>query len=255
MTVEEPLPVDEFLSELKASLSEDSGEAMLRRINAERLLRLLADEFIEAHQAERIRILPDSRLVGEPGADFLLQIDDYDIRLLFLDVPDAAPALDVSQLPDFLRLLEDNPSTVALVLVWTTDDLRSVPLSVRRTRFLTQNPDRLPSLLAVTKPLPETLRALVARQTKLWEAGLDQAPRTTAKSADMRRLFEEAIGAAIEAERQRSYRYTERKLAARRFPVEEEKRLIFAVLGEALNGALAQELVLRLTRLPQRGGR
>lgn len=247
--------VDSFLTELKASLSQPDGEAMLRRINAERLLRLLADEFIEAHQAERIRILPDSRLVGEPGADFLLQIDDYDIRMLFLDAPDAAPALDASQLPDFLRLLEDNPSTVALVLVWTTDDLRSVPLSVRRTRFLTQNPDRLPSLLAATKPLPETLRALVARQTKLWEAGLDQTPRTTAKSADMRRLFEEAIGAAIEAERQRSYRYTERKLAARRFPVEEEKRLIFAVLGEALNGALAQELVLRLTRLPQRGGR
>ncbi|MBC8446636.1 MAG: hypothetical protein H8D78_02705 [Chloroflexi bacterium] len=245
--------VDSLLAELKASLSQAGGEAALRRINAERLLRLLADEFVESRQAERIRILPDHRLAGEPGADFLLQIDDYDIRLLFLDAPGGEPILDAEQLPEFLSLLEDNPSTVALVLVWTTDDLQAVSLSVLRIRYLSQNPDRLNALLAEASPLPETLRTLVERQTKLWEAGLDKAPHTAAKATDMRRLFEEAIGDAIETERGRSYRYAERKLAARQFPVEEEKHLIFSVLGEALAGASAMELVPRLTRLSQRG--
>lgn len=252
---ESDLNVESLLAELTASLSQPTGEAVLRRINAERLLRLLADEFMEARQADRIRILPDNRLAGEPGADFLLQIDDYDIRLLFLDAPDGAPTLDAGQLPELLQLLEDNPSTVALVLVWTTDDLHAAPLSVIRVRFLVQNPDRLPALLAEAKPLPEILRALVEGQTKLWEAGLDRAPRTAAKATDMRLLFEEAIGDAIETERRRSYRYTERKLAARRFPVELEKRLILSVLGEALAGASAVELVPRLTRMLQRGRR
>jgi hypothetical protein len=151
--------------------------------------------------------------------------------------------------------LEDNPSTVALVLVWTTDELLAVPLSVVRIRFLVKNPDRMRELLARAKPLPETLRSVVDMQTRFWEAGLDKTPHTAAKATDMRRLFEEAIGDAIETERRRSYRYTERKLAAVRFPVEEEKRLIFAVLGEALGGASAQELVSRLLRLSQRGAR
>ena len=247
--------VDSLLAELKASLARVGGEAALRRINAERLLRLLADEFVESRQADRIRILPDNRLAGEPGADFLMQVDDYDIRLLFLDAPDGAPTLDPSQLPDLLRLLENNPSTVALVLVWTTDDLQAVPLSVLRIRYLAKNPDLLPALQHESRPLPETLRRLVERQTKLWEAGLDKAPHTAAKATDMRRLFEEAIGDAIETERGRSYRYAERKLAARQFPVEEEKRLIFSVLGDALAGASAMELVARLTRWSQRGRR
>jgi hypothetical protein len=249
------LNVDSLLVELMASLSQPTGEAVLRRINAERLLRLLADEFIAAHQAERVRILPDERLAGQQGADFLLQIDDYDVRLIFLDTPDSAPAFDPSMLPDLLKLLEDNPSTVALVLVWTTGNLLAVPLSMLRARYLSQNPERLPALLADARPLPETLRVVVERQTKLWEVGLDQVPHTMAKSTDMRRLFEEAIGAAIDAERQRSYRYAERKLAARLFPIEEERRVIFAVLAEALAGAPAQELVPRLTRVLQRGGR
>jgi hypothetical protein len=247
--------VDSLLAELKASLSQVGGEAALRRINAERLLLLLADEFMESRQADRIRILPDNRLAGEPGADFLLQIDDYDIRLQFLDAPEGVPLLNAEQLPDFLNLLEDNPSTVALILVWTTDDLHAVPLSVLRTRFLAQHPDRLIALKAEARPLPEVLRTLVERQTKSWEAGLDKAPHTAAKATDMRRLFEEAIGDAIETERGRSYRYAERKLAAQRFPVEEEKRLIFSVLGEALEGASAQEMARRLTRPSQRGGR
>jgi hypothetical protein len=249
------MTIDAFLTELSASLTQPTGDAIFRRINAERLLQLLADEFVEAHQAQRIRILPDRRLAGEAGADFLFQIDDYDVRLLFLDAQEGALVLDAGMLPDFLKLLEDNPSTVALVVVWTTDELLAVSLSMFRCRTLAEHPEGLPSLLADAKPLPQTLRAVVERQTKLWEIGLDQAPHTMAKSKDVHRLFEAAIGDAIDAERQRSYRYTERKMAARDFRTEEEKDLIFSVLAEALAGAPAQQLVPRLTRVHPRGRR
>jgi hypothetical protein len=233
-------------------LSQPTGEAVLRRINAERLLRLLADEFIESRQADHIRILPDSRLAGGPGADFLMQVDDYDIRLLLLDAPGDAPTLDAYLLPDLLTLLEDNPSTVAVVVVWTTDDLQALCLKRADIAPLTNDPERLRDLLVAIEPLPGVLQALVDDQTKSWEIGLDRAPHTPVKATDMRRLFEEAIGEAIETERGRSYRYTERKLAARRFPVEKEKLLLFSVLGEALGGAPAGELVPRLTRLSKR---
>jgi len=247
--------VDAFLTELKASLSEPSGDAMLRRINAERLLRLLADEFIEAHQAERIRILPDNRVAGEPGADFLLQIDDYDIRLQFLDAPQGVPALDAAQLPEFLSLLQDNPSTVALILVWTSDDLLSIPLSVVRIWFLLEHPEGLAVLLRKAQPLPEVLRALVGQQVKLWDIGLEGITPAPGKGTDMRRTFEEAIATAIEAERGRSYRNVERRLAAQRFPAEEEKQVILAALNEALAGAEANALVAKLTRISRRGKR
>lgn len=247
--------IDSLLTELTASLTQPTGDAVLRRINAERLLRLLTDEFIAAHEADRVRVLPDDRLGDQQGADFLVQIDDYDIRLLFLDAPEGRPILDVGMLPALLKLLEDNPSTVALVLVWTTDDLSAVPLSVVRIRFLSQNPDRLPDLLVGASPLPETLRALVEQQSRLWKVDLGETPHTAAQAKDVRCLFEEAIGASIDTECQRSYRYAERKLAAAHFPQEEEKRLIFAVLRDALDGAKSDELVPRLTRISQRGER
>lgn len=247
--------IDAFLSEIQASLTQSGGEAVLRRINAERLLHLLAEEFVEDHQAERVRILPDRRLAGEAGADFLLQIDDYDIRLQFLDAPEGKPVLDADRISEFADLLTDNPSTVALILVWTTDNLLAVSLSMSQTRQLAQNPQRFVDLLADARPLPEVLRTVVERQTRFWEVGLDQTPHTAARSTDMRRLFEEAIGAAIDAERQRSYRYTERKLAARTFPAEEERLIIFSALAEALAGRSASELVSQLIRVsPRRGG-
>jgi hypothetical protein len=77
--------IDGFISEISASLSQPDQQAFLRRVNAERLLILVINELIDEHQAERIRILPDHRLAGNVGADFLLQVDDYDLRLELLD--------------------------------------------------------------------------------------------------------------------------------------------------------------------------
>jgi hypothetical protein len=254
MSEQEPLSVDGLLSELKASLSQPSGEAALRRINAERLLHLLAEEFIEAHQAERIRILSDRRLVGEPEADLLLQVDDYDIRLQLLDAPENKPALAVDQLSQVLGLLENNPSTITLILVWTTDDLLSVPLKVSDIQLVREDPNRLLYLLSSAQPLLDVLGEVVTRQTKKWEARLDTTPRPETMPGDSRQLFEEAFGKAVEAERQRSYKFPARKEAAQRFPFEHERQVILEILKEALNGESSENLKKRLTKLPRRGG-
>ena len=253
MSQEVPLSVDRLLAELKASLSEPSGEAALRRINAERLLHLKAEEFIEAHQAERIRILPDRRVAGEPEADLLLQIDDYDIRLVLLDAPGGKPTLAADQLSQLLGLLGNNPSTIAVVLVWTTDALLSLPLKVPDIQHLLENPDGLSNVLSSAKPLLEVLHGIVGRQTKDWEAGLDATPRPAAMLGDSRRLFEAAYGKAVETERRRSYKSTVRKEAAQDFPFERERQVIMETLEEALNGESSESLRERLTKLPRRG--
>ncbi len=248
------LDVQSLLAELKASLSQPAGDAVIRRINAERLLHLLIEEFIDSCQAERMRILSDNRLVGEAGADFLLQIDDYDVRVELLDAPEGAPTIDTAHLPRLVALLEDNPSTVALILAWATDDLLAVDLPLSQLRTVAEHPDRLKDLLANARPLPQVLQDVVAQHTKLWDVGLERASRPVTSPADLRRLFESAIGEAIEAERTRSYRSAERRLAASEFPLERERRRILDALAQALAGAEAPELVPTLTRI-KRGGK
>ena len=64
-----------FLKEFQATLSEKDNQAMLRRINAERLLHLLAEYMADSLPAARFRFLADNHMAGAQGADFLLQID------------------------------------------------------------------------------------------------------------------------------------------------------------------------------------
>jgi hypothetical protein len=243
---------DEFLSEFKASLSHtNNGEAVIRRINAEGLLQSLADELIDSNQADRICILPDKRLVGKYGADFLLQINDYDIRLDFIEAPTGKPELNLDKLYDFKNMLENNPSTVALIVVWTTDDLQSIPFSTTRIQHIIHYPEQLTQLIQTAKPLAKVLKAIMARQRKSWKTNLEPTRCRATESTDIHKLFRQNIGSAIETQRVRSYRYTERKIAAHRFPVDEEKKVAFSVLHKALNGVNAQALVPQLTRLPR----
>ena len=152
-----------------------------------------------------------------------------------------------------MGLLEDNPSTVALVLIWTTDDLLSIPVSIVRLRYLLQTPQKVDDLLKLARPFTETVSELIQKQTKLWEVGLDQIPQSTAQSVDLYRLFSEEIGQAIDLETSRSYRNDERLQAARNFPYQQEKKLILTLLQEALQGAPAKEIEARLLKVSKRG--
>ena len=247
------LSFDGFLGEFQATLAQGSGDAALRRINAERLLALLAEDLIEDHEAERIRILPDKRLAGESEVDFLLQIDDYEIRIELLDGPDGTLSLDPKRLPQLISLLENNANTVCLVLVWTTDDLPAVAFTVAELRQLVKEPDRLAGRLAEATPLPEVLRGILAQQIKLWDVGLDTSICPEDQPRDTCRLFEKAIMEALDAERDRRYRNAARQEAARQFPTSREKQVITEALERALGGASAREILPYLTKIAQRG--
>jgi hypothetical protein len=99
---------EEFLSEISASLKEGSGEASLRRINTERVLKLVLDDIVEQRHDVQIRVLNDHRISGDIGADILIQIDDYDIRLEILDTSDNNCRLNKEQIIRFRKIFEEN---------------------------------------------------------------------------------------------------------------------------------------------------
>ncbi len=245
--------INGFISEINASLQQSDPSAFLRRVNAERLLVLVVNELIDEHQAERIRILPDNRLTGVAGADFLLQVDDYDLRLELLDAPNDQLRLDPEQLVASIHLLEDNPSTLALILVWSTDTLLAVPLSLTRIRYLSQNSDKMAELLRQAQPLKKVMSELIRRQIKIWDVEISQLPQTTGQSVDLFKIFSEEIGKAIDAEMHRKYLIEERRQAAQQFPYQQEKQLILSVLQDALKGTEADQLSERLLRVSKRG--
>ncbi len=240
---------DSSPSESEATLSNAGGDVALRRINAEQMLHMLAVEFAEAYEAERVRVLPDSRLAGRAGADFLLQIDDYDVRLQLLDGTGDKIELSTKQLTTYLQILEDNPNTVAVLLVWTTDDLKSVPLSVARIRYLQDRPGRLRALLAKPAPLSDILVMIMSHQLKQWDLRLDQLAPAVAPATDLRRLFQIELAKAVQTEEKRSYINIARKQAAANYPRSKEIQLLESVLDAALTRATRSNLQEQLLRL------
>lgn len=247
--------INGFISEINASLQQSDPSAFLRRVNAERLLVLIVKELIDEHQAESIRILPDNRLTDNSGVDFLLQVDDYDLRLELLDTPDDILRLNSENLDASIQLLEENPSTLALILVWSTDALLAIPLSLTRIRYLSQNNNKIVELLQQAQPLKEVISELIQRQIKIWDVDLTKFSKTTGQSIDLYKIFSEEIGKAIDAEMHRKYLLEERRQAAQQFPYQQEKQLILSVLQDALKGIEADKLSEHLTRVSKRGSK
>jgi len=248
-------PIDGFISEINASLQQSDPSAFLRRVNAERLLVLIVKELIDENQAESIRILPDNRLTDNSGVDFLLQVDDYDLRLELLDTPDDILRLNSEKLDASIQLLEENPSTLALILVWSTDALLAIPLSLTRIRYLSQNNNKIGELLQQAQPLKAVISELIQRQIKIWDVDLTKFSKTTGQSIDLYKIFSEEIGKAIDAEMHRKYLLEERRQAAQQFPYQQEKQLILSVLQDALKGIEADKLSEHLTRVSKRGSK
>lgn len=242
-----------FLSEFSASLSQDTQEAFQRRINAERMIKLLSDELIEQHEAESIRVLPDRRLAGKDAADFLVQVDDYDLRLILLDAPEGKLSVTPDHLREWADLLEANPSTNLVIAVWTDDELSALSFSMAQLQSLTKSPEQLRKVLAEVRPLRQVISDVIRHQIKIWDVAKDLAGKPSAQSRDIYSVFAEKISRAIDVEVNRHYRTEERLQAARNYPYEQEKRAILSVLQEALSGTSSKDLQMRLTSLPRRG--
>lgn len=245
--------LDGFLSELTASLSQDSREAMVRRVNAERLMNILAKQLVDQHEAESIRILPDRRLAGEISADFLVQVDDYDLRLVLLDIPEEKPSVSLDQLQGWVNLLEANNSTDLIIAVWTDDELTSLPFSMAQLHSAIKSTEQLQQMLGEARPLNQVISDVIRHQVKIWDVAKDLADKPSTQSRDIYSIFAEKINLSIDTEVNRRYRIDERLRAARNYPSDQEKKVILSVLQEALSGGSAKELHKRLTSLPHLG--
>ncbi len=225
----------------------------LFRDNAEQALVQVVEQLIAARPDEQFRLMPDRHLAGRPGADYLLQVDDYDFRLEMLDAPGGQRRLPADRLRNTAALLEANPSTQALLYVWTTDTLDAVPLSLARIQFMLANPERIPGLLAQAQPLQAVIDDLIERQVKRWDLRLDPNQQPPGQRVDLVEVFDEEIGKAIDVEMSRNYRNRERSKAAEVFPYYEEKELLMSALRAALQGAETDELIERLAQVDAGG--
>jgi len=245
--------LNDFLSEFNASLSQETQEAFLRRITAENAIKLIFEELIQQHEATNIRILADRQLTSKTSADYLVQVDDYDLRLILLDAPDGKPMLTEKLLLEWNALLEANSSTTAVIIVWTNDDLLSIPLTLRRIRSLIEAPDRTSKLAKNVEPFVKVIPDVIHRQTKGWKIPDIKESETSAANRDLYSIFSEKIIQAIDSEANRRYRTDERVRAAQKFPYEQEKRTLLSILRVALDGVSAEDLKKRIITLPRRG--
>lgn len=236
----------ELENESTASLSYLSAET--RWQGAKFILQRKLQEWAERQESTQTRVLTDIAAAGAFDAEVVIQIDEYDFRLLLLEASENEPRLALEHLSEFQQLLENNPSTVALLLTWATDELLTIPLTIARIRFLCQHPRLLPRLLRGARPLLVVLENLIQRQINEWERGLDLSQRTIDEPIDVRQVFALSLDEAFHKERNRQYRQPARKEAAHRFPLQSEKQAILAVLDEALKGQSVHNLVKLLTQ-------
>jgi hypothetical protein len=250
--------IDGFLSELKATLSEETGDAILRRINAERLLQLAAEQLVAEHEARHIRVLNEDRVADKPGvqlADYLIQIDDYDVRVELLDAPEDKPILKSEQLVQYKRLLQENPSTAALILTWTTNDLLSIPMSLARIAYLERGSMPLRQLIERhAHPFSEVLSEVIERQEKVWKVEIGLEEGITGQISNYPQVFKQAFERAIAHECERSFRKPMRKEAARTYDLNREKRTIMRIFKEAMSGTPSKALQTQLMH-KLKGGR
>lgn len=246
-------PLDGFLNELMASMSQDSRDGMMRRVNAERLIKLIAENLVEKHEAESIRVIPDNRLTTQDAADYLVQVDDYDLRLILLDTQNGKITLSEDLLQEWITLLEANPSTTILIVVWTDDELSSIPFTMRGLKSALDSPEQIKKMPKIAKPFEQVISEVIHHQTKGWKIPKFDSSQPSTSRRDLYSIFSEKIIRAIDIEANRRYRTEERVKAAQKFPYEQEKRAILSILQEALDGISATDLQKRLTNLPRRG--
>lgn len=245
--------LDGFLNEMMASMSQDNRDAMMRRINAERMIKLVAEKLVDLHEAESIRVIPDNRLTVQDAADYLVQVDEYDLRLVLLDVADAKPTVSKEALDEWVSLLKSNPNTAALIVVWTNDELSSIAFSMRRLNYLIDHPQEIAKLPQNLDSFENVISATIRKQTKGWKIPKIEPNKPSSGKRDLYSIFSQKIISAIDVEANRSYRTEERLKAAKSFPLEREKQAILKILQDALDGKPAKDLEKRLTTLPRKG--
>ena len=213
-------------------------------------MRLELDTLRQTLPDARVSLPVDSCSKGRFPIDLLLQVEDYEVCLKLLEAPEGRPALSPDEVGPMLEAMEEHPNAVALVLVWATENLLSIPFSLRRLSSLEQGERRLANLLARARPLAEVLTEVIERQSRRWVEEVEIRHGPPQGVVDLKSEFGRQLEAAIKEERARPYTRWERKLAALRYPQDVERELIAAALDEAMLGSRQDLLVGLLSRLP-----
>jgi hypothetical protein len=250
-----PGSLDDIISELSASFKGQSGEAMLRRINTERAIKLALEELVLQRQDFQIRVLTDNRIAGLGGADVLIQVDDYEIRLVLLDAATEKLEIDMEIIQQFRNIFEENPSTELMVLTWTTDDLKSQRISLTIIDYLSEYPEKIQLFLDKAKHLLEVMDEILTSHMKLWDSVPISPSSAPSSISNVKKLFLKHMETTIREERQRSFRTPEKKIASHQILQEREISVLTGALDEALQGTMSNHLVIRLAQLPKRGAR
>jgi hypothetical protein len=255
MTQDVPDSFDDFLAQVSASLTSASGEAALRLINAQRNLRLALDEIVQQRHDLQIRVISDNRISGDAGADILMQIDDYEIRVEIVDAPDLMPTLTLENLKNYRQLIEDNPSTEALVITWTSDELLSQQLSLSTIDYLVKNSEKINDFVLTARPLSDVVQEILVRQMQVWDDIPSLGVQENGISTDVSEIFLKHFANELDSEKERSFKIEEKKLAIRQFPEKRETDNLKSILEDALNEHSAEELAIRLAQLPKAGSK
>lgn len=256
---------DGFFSEISASLIGKSGEEALRRINTERRISGFLESVVENHTDIQIRIMNDARIAGETGADFLIQIDDYDIRLDILDTLDQQCHLQFEKLFFYRRIFEKNPSTEVLFITWTTIDLLTLQLTLIDIDTLlkkvihdaSKNGDSnkhengIIDLSEQVNPINEVFEEFFINKIRVWEKIVTLRPDHKNTESSLQQVFINHFKKCLDVERNRPYKVDEKRIAANKLSENMNTKLFKDVLEKALNGEPINELVESLIKLPK----
>jgi len=238
-----------FLMELKAKLASETSEEMVERIEAEQTVQ---DILVELSDSHGFRVVEDYRYTTREeikGSDFVLQKEDFELRLILKYSPTGMPMLSSNDLMALREILKSSQSTTALVVVWTGPDLPTVVMTQGLIEFLLAEEQETAAFLETASPLKDAVLRFVKNQTKGW--GLRQAERPPAEEIlpETQAILGRKLGEELRRESTRAYKL-ERKIAAQKSIGTEDVETIERIFEESRRASKdAQEIAQELRKL------
>lgn len=221
-----------FLMELKAKLASETSEEMIARIEAERAIH---DILVELSDSYDFRVVEDYRYATreeEQGTDFILQMEDFELRLIVEYSPTGTPNLSANDLRALRKILESSQSTIALAVVWAAPDLPTLVITQGLVEFLLAEEQEIVEFVKSALPLKDAILRFVDKQTKSW--GLRQVERLSAEEIlpDTEAILQRRLREELGRESTRPYKL-ERKVAAQKRISHEDVEAIARIFEES----------------------
>lgn len=246
--------IEDVFSEIRASLDTPEDQSILKRIDFERLLKMSLEEIVDRFDTHQVRVLSDLHIAGKTGADLLVQIDDYEVRIEILEQLSKDEKISGNQLEVYKRVFEENPSTQFLILTWVSDDITSIVFSLQDILTLEEEPDEFDKLLSNSKPLSENLENIIVSQLKNWDTEISFMGDKKKQSVDLKKKeFQDNLPNSINHQINKQYRNPEKIEAVSTYSVREESNLIKDALNIALSGESAESISKIFSRIKKGG--